>query len=92
MIMENAKKLVKNVGYVCDVVDVGSSVVNICRGKESVSQGLKKVVKKGVSFGVRKGVGKIVAGSILGTGAAPAIIGLVAVTAVEFAIDKVWKN
>lgn len=84
MIMENAKKLVKNVGYVCDVVDVGSSVVNICRGKESVSQGLKKVVKKGV--------GKIVAGSILGTGAAPAIIGFVAVTAVEFAIDKVWKN
>lgn len=90
--MKNTGKLMKNAGYVCDAVDMGASVVNIFRGKESIGHGAKKFVKKGVSFAVRKGVGRIVAGSILGTGLAPAVIGFVAVSAVELAIDKVWKN
>lgn len=91
--MKNINKLMKNAGYIFEVIDIGKSVVNIYRGKESMNQGAKKIVKKGAGFAVKKGVGRVIAGSVLGTtGLAPVVIGFVAVSAVEFAIDRAWKN
>lgn len=90
--MKMPKNMMNHAGKVVDIVDLGITAVNLCRGKESAGNAAKKIVKKGTGFAVKRGVGALIGGTALGAGAAPVVIGFLAVSAAEFAIDCVWKN
>lgn len=90
--MKMPKNMMNHAGKVIDVVDLGITAVNVYRGKESAGSAAKKIVKKGTGVAVRRGVGALIGGTVLGTGAVPVVIGFLAVSVAEFAIDCIWKN